>query len=139
MSSSMPPGNIKNRRFTDVFRDYRNGTLVENRLINNRFFQYLQKQSLGVSCKKGVLKNLVKLTGKHLWWSLIFNCINFIKKRLVNKCFPVNIAKFLKIIFYRTPPVSAFKNCSSKNLWNIPRKNSVNKSYKRTSGFFLEI
>ena len=134
MSSSMPPGNIKNRRFTDVFRDYRNGTLVENRLMNNRFFQYLQKQSLEVSCKKGV-----RLTGKHLWWSLIFNFINFIKKRLVNKCFPVNIAKFLKIIFYRTPPVSDFKNCSSKNLCNIPRKNSVNKSYKRTSGFFLEI
>ena len=33
----------------------------------------MQKQSPEVFCKKGVLKNLAKLTGKHLRQSLIFN------------------------------------------------------------------
>ena len=32
---------------------------------------------------------------------------NFIKKRLEHRYFPVNIEKFLRTIFYRTPPVAA--------------------------------
>ena len=42
--------------------------------------------------------------GKHLCWSLLFNKVaglqasNFIKNRLQYRCFPVNIAKFLKPI-----------------------------------------
>ena len=44
-----------------------------------------------------VLKNFAIFTGKH----------SFYKKRLQHKCFPVNIAKFLRIVFYRTPPVAA--------------------------------
>ena len=43
----MPPGNIKNRRFTDVFRDYRSGALVENRLMNNRLFSVLAETTTG--------------------------------------------------------------------------------------------
>ena len=43
-----------------------------------------------------VLKNFTKFIRK------------FWKKRLLNRCFPVSFAKFLKnIIFYRTPPVAA--------------------------------
>ena len=34
---------------------------------------------------------------------------NFIKKRLQHRCFAVNIAKFLRIAPYRTPPVAASK------------------------------
>ena len=41
--------------------------------------------------KKGVLKNLANLTGKHLCWSQ--DC-NFIKKRLQHRCFHVKFAKF---------------------------------------------
>ena len=33
----------------------------------------LQKQPLEVFCKKSVLKNFTKFTGKHLRWSLFFN------------------------------------------------------------------
>ena len=56
--------------------------------------------------KKGVLKISAKFTGIHLCQkSLFFNevaCLhvfNFIKKILQHRCFPVNIAKFLRIAF----------------------------------------
>ena len=55
-------------------------------------------------CKKGVLRNFAKFTGKQLCQSLLFNkaadrACNFIKKRLWHRCFPVNFAKFLRIPF----------------------------------------
>ena len=56
--------------------------------------------------KLGVLKNLEIFTGKYLCWNLsLFNEIaglkayNFIKKRLQHRCFPVNIAKFVRAYF----------------------------------------
>ena len=51
-------------------------------------------------CKKGVLRNIAKFTGKHLCQSLFFNKIaglrpaTLLKKRLWHRCFPVNFAKF---------------------------------------------
>ena len=48
-----------------------------------------------VFCKKDVLRNFARFTGKHLF-----------KKRPWHRCFPVNLAKFL-----RTPPVAA-SGCS---------------------------
>ena len=42
------------------------------------------------SRKIAVLKNFATFTGKHL------QACNFIKKRLQHRCFPVNIAKFLR-------------------------------------------
>ena len=41
--------------------------------------------------KTGVLKNLAKFTEKHLCWNLFLN-----KVGLQHKCFPVNIANFLR-------------------------------------------
>ena len=38
-----------------------------------------------------------------------------LKKRLWHRCFPVNYAKFLRKLFYRTPPVAASVS-SSKNM-----------------------
>ena len=59
--------------------------------------------------KKGVLKNFLKLTGKHRCQSMFFNKVagcNFIKKRLNFRCVPVNFAKFFKnTFFHRTHPV----------------------------------
>ena len=43
------------------------------------------------------LKNLAIFTGKHLCWRLFL--INFYKKRLRHRCFPVNIAKCLSTTF----------------------------------------
>ena len=48
--------------------------------------------------KIDALKNLAIFTGKHLCWR--FFLINFIKKRLQHKCFPVNIAECLSTAFY---------------------------------------
>ena len=49
-----------------------------------------------VFCKKSILRNLAKLTGKHLYQSHS----NFIKKRLWCRCFPVNFVKFLRTTFF---------------------------------------
>ena len=58
-----------------------------------------------VFCKKGVLTNFTKLTGKQLCQSLFFHEVEglrsatLLKKRLWHSCFPVNFAKFLRIPF----------------------------------------
>ena len=51
---------------------------------------------------KDVLKNFAKFTWKHLCQSFFLNkvaVLNFIKKRLWHRCFPVNFANFLKNTF----------------------------------------
>ena len=59
-----------------------------------------------VFCKKGVLRNLAKFTGKHLCQSLILNKVTILrpaalfKKRFWHSCFPVNFAKFLRTHFF---------------------------------------
>ena len=58
---------------------------------------------LEVLCRKGVLWNFEKFTGKHLCQSLFFNKlaglrpVSLFKKRLWQRCFPVNFSKFLGI------------------------------------------
>ena len=58
------------------------------------------------SIKKAFLKDVAIFTEKHLCWSLFFNKVveasNFIKKKLQQKCFPMNVAKILKQLFWRT-------------------------------------
>ena len=56
-----------------------------------------------VFCKKDVLRNFAKFTGKHLCQSLCFNKVRpatLLKMRLWNRCFPVNFAKFLRTHFF---------------------------------------
>ena len=59
-----------------------------------------------VFCKKGLLKNFAKFTGKHLCQSLFFNKVaglrpaSLLKKRLWHRCFPVNFAEFLRTAFF---------------------------------------
>ena len=77
---------------------------------------FLYRSSLSeVFCKKGVLRNFTKFTGKHMCQSLFFNKVaglrpaTLLKKRLWHKCFPVNFVKFLRTpFFHRTPLVAAF-------------------------------
>ena len=74
-------------------------------------------------CKKGVVRNFAKFTGKHLCQSLFFNIVaaTILKKRLWHRCFPVNSAKFLRTTF--------LKNTSGRLLLdllrvhNFPRNN----------------
>ena len=57
------------------------------------------------SIKKGVIRNFVKFTGKHLCQSIFFNKVaglryaTLLKKRLWHMCFLVNFAKFLRTPF----------------------------------------
>ena len=56
------------------------------------------------SVKKGVLRNFLKFTEKHLCQSLFFNKVagsacNFIKKETLAQLFPVNFTKFLRTPF----------------------------------------
>ena len=65
----------------------------------------LQKQPRRGSVGRGVLRNFVKFTGKHLCQSLFFNKVaglraaTLLKKRLWHRYFPVNLAKFLRTPF----------------------------------------
>ena len=64
-----------------------------------------RSSSPDVFCKKGVLRNIAKFTGKHLCQSLYFNkaaglrSTTLLKKKLWHSCFPVNFAKFLITLF----------------------------------------
>ena len=57
-----------------------------------------------VFCKKGVLRNFAKFTGKHLCQSLFFNKVaglspaTLLKKRLWHRCFPGDFVKLLRTL-----------------------------------------
>ena len=67
-----------------------------------------------VFCKKCVLRNFAKFTGKHLCQSLFFNKVaglrsaTLLKKRLWHRCFPVNFAKFLRTPFLHNTSSGCF-------------------------------
>ena len=76
--------------------------------------------------EKGYLENFAKFTGEHLCQSLFLTVFirlealiwkirktcNLSKKRLWNRCFPVNFAKFQRTIFFKdlSVAISALKN-----------------------------
>ena len=61
---------------------------------------HIKKQPLEMFYKKAVLKNISIFKGKHMYWSPFLikglQPCNFISinKRLQNRCFPANVAKF---------------------------------------------
>ena len=65
----------------------------------------IQMESPELPCKKDVLRNFAKFTGKHLCQRLFFNKVaglrsaTLLKKRLWHKCFPVNFVTFLSTPF----------------------------------------
>ena len=67
--------------------------------------------------KIDVLENVASFIGRHLCWCRFLikmlcsglQVCNFIKKRLLHRCFPLKFAKFLTTL-YRALPVSAFWN-----------------------------
>ena len=69
------------------------------------FCQLYRSSHQRCSMQKGVLRNLTKLTGKHLCQTLFFNKVaglrpaTLLKKRLWHRYFPVNFAKFLRTPF----------------------------------------
>ena len=69
------------------------------------FFIFIRSSRPEMFCKKGVLRNFAKFTGKHLSKRLFFNKVadlgpaTLSKKSLCHRCFPVNFAKFLRTPF----------------------------------------
>ena len=52
-------------------------------------------------CKKGVLRNFIKFTGKYLCLFIAgLRPSTLLKKRLWHRCFPVNFVKILRTPFY---------------------------------------
>ena len=76
-----------------------------------------------VFCKKGVLRNFPKFTGKHLCQSLFFNTVaglrpsTLLKKRLWHRCFPVNFVKFLRTPFLTEHFWWLLQSCYCRCLW----------------------
>ena len=64
--------------------------------------QKYRSSRLEVFCRKGVLRNFERFTGKHFCQNLLFNkvpglrTVTLLKKRFWYRCFPVNFSKFLK-------------------------------------------
>ena len=66
---------------------------------------FFRKSHAEVFCKKSVLRNLARFTGKHLRQILFFNKVaglrpvTLLKKKFWHSYFPVNFAKFLRTPF----------------------------------------
>ena len=64
--------------------------------------QKYRSSRLEVICRKRILRNFKKFTGKHLCQSFLFNkvaglrTVTLLKNRFWYRCFPVNFSKFLK-------------------------------------------
>ena len=90
------------------------------------------------SVRKGVLRNFAKFTGKHLCQSLFFNKVAglrpavLLKKRLWHRCFPVNLAKFVRTVFERTPLGDCFWTSGNYFLRFSCQKKQYFVSLKRT-------
>ena len=60
-------------------------------------YKYSQKQPPEAFYKKIVFESFAIFTRNHQRWSFfLIKVCNFIKKRLQHRCFPVNIAQFLR-------------------------------------------
>ena len=67
-------------------------------LISRILVPPIQKQPFADVLQNRCFQCYVIITGKYLCWSLFL--INFIKKKLHHRCFPVNIATFLRKVFF---------------------------------------
>ena len=98
-------------------------------------------------CKKGVLRNFTKLTGKQLFQSLIFNKVaglrraTLLKKWLWHRCLPMNFVKFPRTPFYieylwwLLLTMIRMDSVSRKNILKVVLSYQV-KFYQRHHNFF---
>ena len=75
-------------------------------------FSVVRSSHRRCSARKGVFRNFIKFTGKHLCQSLFFNKLkklNFIKKETLAQVFSCEFCWISKnTFFYRTPPDDCF-------------------------------
>ena len=98
--------NLKATRATHSFLDL-NESFTELKSSDKSLFWHVFRSSRPeVFCKKGVLSNFTKFTGKHLCQRLFFNKVaglrpaTLLKRSLWHRCFPVNFVKFLRTPFF---------------------------------------
>ena len=97
------------KKLTSVMLVHSPQTAFHRKIIYNFVWTYLGRSSRpDVFCKKGGLRNIAKLTGKHLCQSIFFNKVaGLCKKRDSGTDV---FSEFCEIsnntIFYRTPPVA---------------------------------
>ena len=81
----------------------------KNSSVNDIFlsiFFFFRSSHPEMFCKKGVLRNFVKFTGKHLCQGLFFDKVTglapatLLKKTIWHRCFPVKFTKFLTTPFF---------------------------------------
>ena len=85
-----------------------------------------------VFCKKGVLRNFAKFTGKHLWPATgLQQACNFIKKDTLAQVFSCEFCEISKnTFFYRTPLVAASVKCSSVMMLRLLKNISLSQKIK---------
>ena len=83
----------------------------------------VQKQLLEVFCKKGVLRNFAKFSGKHLCLitlqALGLRPAASLKRRLWHSCFSVNFAKFLRTFILQNTSGRLLLNCCLYYMCNV--------------------
>ena len=76
-------------------------SMAKNKFAYSFIVENIRSSRPEVFCKKGVLRNFAKFTGKHLCQSLFYNKVaalrpaTLLKERLWHRSFPVNFVKFL--------------------------------------------
>ena len=87
----------------------------------NHIFTHCRSSRREVFCKKGVLRNLAKFTGKHLWQSLFFNKVaGLIEKETLAQVFSCEFCQISKNYFsYRTPPMAVSDTGIFENIFSF--------------------
>ena len=89
-------------------------TKETNKETKQKTLSFIRSSRPEVFCKKGVLRNLTKLTRKHLFQSLFFHKVADLRpetllKKTLAQVFSCEFSKVSMNAFsYRTPPVAAF-------------------------------
>ena len=82
-----------------------------------KWINLFQKQSPDIFCKKGVLRNFAKFTGKHLYQSLQPKACNFIKKETLAQMFSCEFCEIFKNTFF----AKYLRTSASISLWSIKK------------------
>ena len=105
---------ISNIKYTTVYSKTWPRTYFTFRRGEFRTLLNVRSSRLEVFCRKDVLRNFAKFTGKHLRQSLSFNKVaglrpaTLLKKRLRYMCFPVDFPKFLRTPSLQNTPGGCF-------------------------------
>ena len=122
---------LKNtKRFVETFKNYTSYihtfSLTDNfqnsrKKVKKKGKNFTFRSSLKeVFSKKGVLKNVAKFTGKHLFQSLFSNNVaslrpaTLLKMRFWHRCFLVTFARFVRTVFLKNTSGGCF--CTLTNI-----------------------